>query len=85
MSDWQWKPHPDDLLNDLPPEARAQLDQLAREITVRDSMVYILSGRVDGASVGPGLRTETRDKLMIAQLTDIRGERLVIPQISWFS
>jgi hypothetical protein len=46
VSDWRWECHPDDLLDNLPPEVRKQLDQLAREITVRDSMVY-LGGVVD--------------------------------------
>ena len=82
MSDWHWEPHPDDLLDNLPPEARAELDQLAREITARDSMVY-LDGR-DYTGLGPGLQTETTDTLMITYLTDIRGERVVILQVSWF-
>jgi hypothetical protein len=56
VSDWHWEPHPDDLLDILPPEARTELDQLAREIVVRDSMVYL-----DGRDyVGPGLQIETR-------------------------
>ena len=82
VSDWHWEPHPDDLLDELPPEARAKLDLLAREITVRDSMVY-LDG-ADYTGLGPGLRTETRDKLMVTYLTDVRGERIVILQVSWF-
>ena len=82
VSDWYWEPHPDDLLNGLPPEARAELDQLAREISVRDSMVY-LDG-ADYTGVGPGLRTETRAGLMVTYLTDVRGERVVILQVSWF-
>jgi hypothetical protein len=82
VSDWYWEPHPDNLFDGLPPEVRAKLDQLAREITVRDSMVYL-----DGADYtgeGPGLRTETRDELMVTYLTDVRGERVVILQVSWF-
>jgi hypothetical protein len=55
----------------LPAEARAELDQLAREITVRDSMIY-QDGR-DYSGPGPGLRTETRGRLMISYLTDIRA------------
>jgi hypothetical protein len=82
VSDWRWEPHPEDLLDSLPPEARAELARLAREITVRDSMVY-LDG-ADYTGVGPGLRTETRDKLMVTYLTDVRGERVVILQVSWF-
>jgi hypothetical protein len=82
VSDWRWEPHPDDLLDDLPPEARAELDLLAREITVRDSMVY-LDG-ADYTGLGPGLRTETRGDLMVTYRTDVRGERVVILQVSWF-
>ena len=83
MSDWHWEPHPDDLLDQLPPEARAELNLLAREITVRDSMVYPDGRDYDGP--GPGLRTETRGRLMLTYLTDIRGERVVILQVTWFS
>lgn len=83
VSDWRWEPHPDDLLADLPPEARSELDQLAREITVRDSMVYPDGRDYDGP--GPGLQTETRGRLMVSYLTDVRGERVVILQVAWFA
>ena len=43
------------LLDSLPPEARTEVDRLAREITVRDSMVY-LDGK-DFTGLTPGLRT----------------------------
>src|ERR1700729_883763 len=76
VSDWLWEPHPDDLLDNLPPEARTEFDQLVREITVRDSMVY-LDGR-DYVGPGPGLRTETSGRLMVTYLTDVRGERVVV-------
>jgi hypothetical protein len=82
VSKWHWEPHPDDLLESLPSEARKELDQLAREITVRDSMIYL-----DGSSYAgptPGLRTETRGRLMVTYLTDVRGERVVILQVTWF-
>jgi hypothetical protein len=88
VSEWHWEPHPDDLLDDLPPEARTELDQLAREITVRDSMVY-LDGRDytwrDYTGPGPGLRTETRGRLMVTYLTDVRGERVVVLNVTWFA
>ena len=83
MGDWAWEPHPDDLLTDLPPEARTELDQLASEITVLESMVY-LDGK-DYTGPGPGLRTETRGRLMVSYLTDVRGERVVILQVAWFA
>ena len=83
VSDWHWEPHPDDLLDNLPPEARTKLDQLAREIVVRDSMVYLAGSDYDGP--GPGLRTETRGSLMVTYLTDVRGERVVILNVTWFA
>ncbi|GAA2725979.1 MULTISPECIES: hypothetical protein [Streptomyces] len=49
---------------------------------MRDSTVFL-----DGASYtgpGPGLRTETRGRAMITYLTDVRGERIVVVQVSWF-
>ncbi len=49
---------------------------------MRDSMVY-LDG-ADYTGMGPGLRTESTDKLMVTYLTDIRGERVLILQASWF-
>jgi hypothetical protein len=83
VTDWTWEPHPDDLLDGLPTEARQELDQIAREITVRDSMVY-LDGK-NWAGPTPGLRTETRGRLMLTYLTDVRGERVVILQVTWFA
>jgi hypothetical protein len=45
-------------------------------------MVY-LDG-ADYTGLGPGLRTETRGKLMVTYLTDVRSERVVILQVAWF-
>lgn len=83
MSDWRWEPHPDDLLDNLPLEGRTDVDQLAREIVVRDSMVY-LDGR-DYAGPGPGLQTETRGRHMLTYLTDVRGERVAVLNVTWFA
>jgi len=82
VADWHWEPHPDDLLDNLPPDVRTEVDLLAREITVRDSMVYPDGRDYDGP--GPGLQIETRGRLMVSYLTDIRGERVVILQVNWF-
>lgn len=41
VSDWRWESHPENLLDSLPLEARSEVDRLAREIMVRDSMVYM--------------------------------------------
>jgi hypothetical protein len=45
-------------------------------------MVY-LDG-ADYTGTGPGLRTEGRGHLMLTYLTDIRGERIVVIQVTWF-
>jgi hypothetical protein len=82
VADWHWEHDPDDLLDGLPAEALRELDQLATEIAVRDSMVFL-----DGASYmgrSPGLRSESRGRLMLTYLTDVRGERIVIVQVSWY-
>jgi hypothetical protein len=49
---------------------------------VRDSMVF-LDG-VASAGAGPGVRTERRGLLMVTYLTEVRGERIVVVQVSWF-
>jgi hypothetical protein len=82
VSEWRWEPHPDDLLDNLPPEARKELDRIACEITVRDSMVFL--GGMNFAGETPGLRTEVTDLMMITYLTEVRGEKVVILQVSWF-
>lgn len=83
MSEWHWEIHPDDLLDNLPPEALNEFHRLAHEITVRDSMVYLEGKNFAGDT--PGLRIETRGLLMVCYLTDVRGERVVFLQVSWYS
>lgn len=83
MAEWTWEHDPDDLLDGLPPEACAELDQLAREIAVRDSMVFLDGASYTGAS--PGVRTERRGRLLLTYLTDVRGERVVVIQVAWFA
>lgn len=41
---------------------------------------------LDGAAytgTGPGLQTISRGHLMLTYLTDIRGERIIIIQVTW--
>lgn len=82
MADWHWEADPDNLLEDLPPQARAHAEQLAQEIAVRESMVFLEGPSYTGSS--PGLRTEARGQLMLTYLTDVRGERIVVLQATWF-
>jgi hypothetical protein len=82
VADWHWECDPDDLLEGLPPEAVQAVEELARELAARDSMIF-----QDGASFAgmpPGLRIEQSGPLMLTYLTDVRGERIVIVQVTWF-
>ncbi|WP_123976940.1 hypothetical protein [Streptomyces sp. Ag109_O5-1] len=82
MADWRWELFQDDLLDGLPDAARAETERLANEIAVRESMVFLEGAAYTGP--GPGVRDESRGLLMLTYLTDVRGERIVIVQVSWF-
>ncbi|QOV35931.1 hypothetical protein IM697_38830 [Streptomyces ferrugineus] len=82
MADWHWELFQDDLLDGLPDEARFETERLANEIAVRESMVFLEGAAFTGT--GPGMRTESRGLLMLTYLTDVRGERIVVVQVSWF-
>jgi hypothetical protein len=81
VADWHWELVTDDLLDSLPPAAVAAVRQVAQELTVRESMVF-LDGR-EFTGEPPGLRTVERGPLMLVYLTDVRGERVVIIQVNW--
>ena len=83
MADWHWEPVTDDLLDALPPAAMAAVSQVAEDLTVRESMIF-LDGR-EFTGEPPGLRTVQRGQLMLVYLTDVRGERVVIIQVNWIS
>ena len=46
-------------------------------------MVYLDRRGYDGP--GPGLQTESRGSLMLTYLTDVRGERVVVLNVTWFA
>jgi hypothetical protein len=81
VADWRWECITDDLLDSLPPDALRAVRQLAEELTVRESMIF-LDGR-EFTGDPPGLRTIQRGPLMLVYLTDVRGERVVIIQVNW--
>ena len=83
MADWHWEPVTDDLLDGLPPAALTAIRQLAEELTVRESMIFLDGKGFTGQP--PGLRTVQRGPLMLVYLTDVRGERVVIIQVNWIS
>jgi hypothetical protein len=53
VPDWHWEPVTDDLLDGLSPAALAAVRQVAQELTVRESMIF-LDGR-EFTSEPPGL------------------------------
>ena len=81
MADWHWGPVTGDLLDDLLPAALAAVRQVAEELTVRESMIFLDGCEFTGEP--PGLRTVQRGPLMLVYLTDVRGERVVIIQVNW--
>lgn len=81
MADWRWECFRDDVMEGLPEDARAEAERLATEIAVRESMVFLEGPNYTGP--GPGVRTEARGRLMVDYLTDIRGERIVLVQLTW--
>ncbi|MFC4507090.1 MULTISPECIES: hypothetical protein [Streptomyces] len=80
MADWHWELFQDDLLDGLPDPARAETERLATEFAVRESMVFLEGSSYAGP--GPGVRTESRGLLMLTYLTDARGERIVLVQVT---
>jgi len=83
VADWHWELVTDDLLDGLPPAALATVRQVAEELTVRESMIF-LDGR-EFTGDPPGLRTIQRGPLMLVYLTDVRSERVVVIQVNWIS
>jgi hypothetical protein len=55
VADWHWEPVSDELLDGLPPAVLAAVRQVAEELTVRESMIF-LDGR-EFTGEPPGLRT----------------------------
>jgi hypothetical protein len=83
VAESRWELVSDDLLDGLPPAALTAVHQVAEELTVRESMIF-LDGR-EFTGDPPGLRTVQRGPLMLVYLTDVRGERVVIIQVNWIS
>jgi hypothetical protein len=83
VAEWRWELVTDDLLDGLPAAALTTVRQVAEELTVRESMIF-LDGR-EFTGEPPGLRTIQRGQLMLVYLTDVRGERVVIIQVNWIS
>jgi hypothetical protein len=48
VADWHWEPVTDDLLDALPPAAMAAVRQVADELAIRESMIFL-----DGPAIHP--------------------------------
>ncbi len=81
MAEWRWECVTDDLLGGLPPHALRAVEQLAKELAVRESMVFLDGPAFTGDP--PRLRTIQRGPLMLVYLTDVHGERVVFLQVNW--
>jgi hypothetical protein len=80
VAEWHWECVHDDLLDGLPPDALRAVRELADELTVRELMVFLDGPAFTGDP--PGLRTIQRGPLMLIYLTDFRGERVVLIQVT---
>lgn len=85
MSDWAWEYISHDLGESLAPPVRAEVERIAAELAVVNSMVYLEGAAYQGQS--PGLRVEYGSAadgthLMLSFLTDVRGERIVIVSVT---
>jgi hypothetical protein len=83
MADWQVDSIPDWglLTAQLPEEARKIAATLASEIAVARSLEYPEGHDFEGPS--PGLASARSGRLMMEYLTDPRGERILVVQVTW--
>ncbi|GAA0486571.1 hypothetical protein [Streptomyces olivaceiscleroticus] len=85
MSSWTWEYLDDHYGESLPPALRTEVERIAAELAVVNSMIYL-----DGASyqgMSPELRAEDRyaadgSYVMVSYLTDVRGERILVVTVS---
>jgi hypothetical protein len=66
VAEWRWECVTDDLLDGLPPDALRAVQQLAKELAVRESMVFL--DRPGFTGDPPGLRTIQRGPMMLIYL-----------------
>jgi hypothetical protein len=70
VAEWHWELVTDDLLDGLPPAALTTVRQVAEELTVRESMIF-LDGR-EFTGEPPGLRTVQRGALTRISTQQVR-------------
>ncbi|MFD9631409.1 hypothetical protein [Streptomyces violascens] len=52
MADWHWECSPDEFLSGLSAEALTDVERLAQEIAVRESMVFLEGAAYTGMALG---------------------------------
>jgi hypothetical protein len=60
VADWHWEAVTDDLLDGLPPAALAAVRQVAEELTVRESMIFLDGRELTGEPPGCAPSSEAR-------------------------
>jgi hypothetical protein len=58
VAEWHWELVTDDLLDGLPPAALATVRQVAEELTVRESMIFLEGGSSQASRRGRALSSE---------------------------
>jgi hypothetical protein len=72
VADWHWEPVTDDLLDELPPAALVAVRQVAEELTVRESMIFLDGREFTGKAAGAAHRLA---RPVDARLPDRRPRR----------
>ena len=60
MADWHWEPVTNNLFDELPPAALAAVRQVAEELTVRESMIFLDGREFTGREGGCAPSSEAR-------------------------
>ena len=60
MAEWRWELVTDDLLDGLPPAALTMVRQVAEELTIRESMIFLDGREFTGEPPGCALSSEAR-------------------------
>jgi hypothetical protein len=65
VSDWRWEYDPDEesVITGLPSSVVAEVEQIAAELVIVNSLDYL--GGTDYQGMGPGMRTVTRPHLIV--------------------
>lgn len=85
MSDWTWEYNPDEesVVAGLPLDVIAEVEQIAHELAVVNSLDYLGGAAYQG--MGPGMRTVARPHLIVWYTTYPRLELVCIIRIQYLT